>query len=161
MFFGHSLGALVAFELARYQRRNHLPEPTQLFVSAHRAPQLPRLTPTRHTMSEAAFIETLHTLGGTPQAVLENAELMNLMSPILRADFSIYETYSYTDEAPLAYPITAFGGTEDHEISQQQLQNWQEQTSSTFTLKMLPSEHFFLHSHQDLLLQTLTPYLHL
>ncbi len=86
---------------------------------------------------------------------------MNLLSPILRADFSIFETYHYTDETPLAYPITAFGGVEDHEISLQDLQGWQEQTSSTFTLKTLPGEHFFLHSHQDLLLQMLTPYLHL
>ncbi len=94
-FFGHSMGALISFELTRQLRRLYGLVPLHLFVSAHRAPQLPDPDPPIHTLPEAEFMEELRCLNGTPKEVLEQPELMELMLPILRADFALCETYIY------------------------------------------------------------------
>ncbi|PMB02411.1 hypothetical protein CEN45_08485 [Fischerella thermalis CCMEE 5198] len=94
-------------------------------------------------------------VNGTPQDILDNAELMELLLPILRADFAVTETYDYIPEPPLNCPITAFGGLQDQRVSIDDLEAWRTQTESTFVLKMFPGDHFFLHSAQSLLLHTL------
>ena len=159
-FFGYSLGALISFELTRYLRRNGTPGPEHLFVAAHRAPQMTRRTETIHVLYGTDFIQALHRLGGTPQAVLQNQELMEMMTPMLRADFQIYETYNYKNEQPLTCPITAFGGELDRTVSEAELSGWKEQTSGTFQLRMLPGSHFFLQDSQDLLIQSVAQGLH-
>ncbi|AFZ17600.1 thioesterase II family protein [Allocoleopsis franciscana] len=159
-FFGHSMGGLVSFELTRLLRRNYNLNPVQLYVSGHRAPQLPDPDPPIHNLPEPEFLEELRDLEGTPQAVLENAELMQLLLPTLRADFTVVETYAYTAEPPLDCPITAFGGLQDREVSYDELKAWQEQTNIAFSLHMLPGNHFFLHSAQSLLLKLLSQDLH-
>lgn len=153
-FFGYSLGALISFELTRYLRHHQMPGPKHLFVAAHRAPQMARRTETIHGLYGTDFIQALHRLGGTPQAVLQNQELMEMMSPMLRADFQIYERYDYKNEQSLACPITAYGGALDRTVSESELAGWSEQTSSTFQLRMLPGGHFFLQDSQDLLIQS-------
>lgn len=155
-FFGHSMGALVSFELTRVLRRNHNLSPIHLFVSAHRAPQLPHLNPLIYNLPEPEFLQELRDLEGTPLEVLENAELMQLLLPTLRADFTVVETYTYTAEPPLDCPITAFGGWQDREVSYDELKAWQEQTNAKFLLQMLPGNHFFLHSSELLLLKHLS-----
>lgn len=142
-FFGHSMGGLVSFELALLLRKKYGINPNHLFVSAHRAPQLVDPKPPIHNLPEAEFIAELRRLNGTPQTLLENEELMQLFLPILRADFAVLETYVYTQQAPLNIPITAFGGLEDQEVSRDQIQAWQEQTSASFALHMFPGDHFF------------------
>ena len=159
-FFGYSLGALISFELTRYLRRYKMAGPNHLFLAAHRAPQLPPQNDAIHALPDGEFAQALHDLGGTPQAVLQNEEIMQMMSPMLRADFQVYETYGYKNDAPFTCPITAFGGTQDTTVSETELAAWHEQTSSTFKLHMLPGDHFFLHSKQDLLAQILTQKLH-
>jgi medium-chain acyl-[acyl-carrier-protein] hydrolase len=147
-FFGHSMGGLISFELARLLRRHDGRSPVHLLISGWRAPQVPNLNPPRYNLPEPAFITALQRLNGIPQAVLENSELMQLLLPTLRADFSVVETSSYLPELPLDCPITVFGGLDDPETSVDLLQAWQEQTSQTFRLSLLPGDHFFLHSAQ-------------
>ncbi|OUL18949.1 putative thioesterase [Nostoc sp. T09] len=158
-FFGHSMGGLVSFELARLLRKKYGTLPVHLFISGRRAPQIPDLEPPIHNLPELAFIEELRQLKGTPPAVLENAELMQLFLPILRADFAVLETYIYTSEPPLECPITVFGGLQDSEVGCDELQAWQEQTKADFNLHMFPGDHFFLHSSQSILLEKLVKYL--
>ncbi|MBW4564798.1 MAG: thioesterase II family protein [Mojavia pulchra JT2-VF2] len=158
-FFGHSMGGLVSFELARLLRKNYGILPVHLFVSGRRAPQIPDADPPIHNLPESAFIKELRHLNGTPKAVLENVELMQLFVPILRADFAVLETYVYTPEPPLNCPITVFGGLQDSEVGCDELQAWQEQTKAAFSLNMFPGDHFFLHSAQSLLLEKLAKYL--
>lgn len=153
--FGHSMGALISFELTRYLRRNALPMPVQLFVSAHRGPQLPMRRAPAHNLPDDELIDLLRRFGGTPQAVLQHAELMQVMLPILRADFELCETYSYQPEAPLECAISVFGGEQDTQVNVQELQAWRQQTRKSLTVRMFPGDHFFLHGQQDLLLQTL------
>jgi medium-chain acyl-[acyl-carrier-protein] hydrolase len=142
-FFGHSMGALVAFALAREMRRRHLPTPALLMVSGHRAPQRPDPDPPIHDLPEPDFLQEIRELNGTPEAVLANPELLELVMPVLRADFEVCETYKYEEETPLACPISAFGGTEDADVPREDIAAWSYETTGPFTLRMFSGDHFY------------------
>lgn len=154
-FFGHSMGGLLSFELARHLRNKHRKQPVHLFISARRAPQIMPSKPPIHALSEIEFKQELRRLNGTSESVLEHSELMQLLIPILRADFEVLETYRYTQDQLLQCPITAFGGLEDQEVSQQELSAWRSQTQNSFQLQMFSGDHFFIHSAQSLLLDNI------
>lgn len=144
VIFGHSMGALLAFELTRELRRLGLPQPQHLFLSAHRAPHLPGLLPHVHTLSRSEFLSELQRLEGTPKEVLEHEELMQIAEPILRADFKLCETYEYTPGPPLDIPLGIFGGTDDPKVGEDVLAPWREHTLAPMRLRMLPGGHLFL-----------------
>jgi medium-chain acyl-[acyl-carrier-protein] hydrolase len=154
-FFGHSLGALVSFELARKLQGQHGLVPACLFVSGHGAPQVPDPEPPIHALPEEVFVEKLRALNGTPDEVLDHPELRALVLPILRADFSICETYRYEDGPPLRCQIAAFGGLSDPYVSHDDLAAWREQTASAFSIHMLPGDHFYLQTQQRPLTEAL------
>jgi len=155
-FFGHSMGAVIAFELARILRRESGIEPQHLFISGRRAPQLPRDEPITYHLPETEFIEAVRNLNGTPTEVLDHPELMNLMIPLLRADFEVCQTYSYVPGAPLSCDMTIFGGLQDPDVPRESLVGWSEQTTGACSVRMLPGDHFFLHSSQALLLRVIS-----
>lgn len=161
--FGHSLGGLISFALAQYLRQQTNRTPVHHFVSGCPAPQLPLRHPPRHGLPDAEFMSELAILGGTPPEILAHPELMQLMLPILRADFALFEQYSYQPAAPFAWPLTALGGLSDPETNREELQGWQMHTSATFTLRMYPGDHFFINTGRNLVLQSvaqeLRPYL--
>jgi len=159
-FYGHSLGALVGFELARQLRRQCGVNPARLFFSASRAPQISHRDRPIHALPAEEFIGEVRRLNGTPREVLEHEELMAIMLPLLRADFAMYETYVYSTEPPLNCPISIFGGLQDRTISYSDLEAWREQTTASFSLRMLPGDHFFLNTTQPLLLQMIFQDLH-
>jgi medium-chain acyl-[acyl-carrier-protein] hydrolase len=145
-FFGHSMGALISFEVTRYLYRiGQRNKPLHLFVSGHRAPQLPDTDPPTYELPEPEFIEKLRHLKGTPEAVLQNTELLHLLLPLLRADFALCETYSYTHEKPLECGLSAFGGLQDSDVSREALEAWRKQTSGQFKMRFFEGGHFFLH----------------
>jgi medium-chain acyl-[acyl-carrier-protein] hydrolase len=154
--FGHSLGALVGFELARQLRRRYGVNPVRLFVSAGRAPQAPRRDSSIHTLPAKEFLAEVRRLNGIPMQVLEHDELMAIILPLLRADFALYDTYEYSAEPPLNCPISAFGGLQDSKISQNDLEPWHDETTAIFSLRMLSGDHFFLNTAQPLLLQMIS-----
>ncbi|HEX8180753.1 MAG TPA: alpha/beta fold hydrolase [Pyrinomonadaceae bacterium] len=155
-FFGHSMGASIGFELARYLRRHAGLEPAYLFVSGRCAPRA--VNPERQTynLPEPEFIEELRRLQGTPAEVLAHPEMMQLLLPLLRADFELIQTYVYEPEPPLACPLAVFGGLQDDDTSRACLEPWREQTSATFSLQIFPGDHFFLNTARPLLLQSIT-----
>jgi medium-chain acyl-[acyl-carrier-protein] hydrolase len=155
-FFGHSMGALIAFELTHQLRKLNQPSPAHLIVSGRSAPHLPDTDPQTHDLPEKEFLEELRRLNGTPAEALDHPELMQLMLPILRADFAICETYSYEDRPVLDCPITALGGLDDANVSREELASWRERTSGAFTMRMFPGDHFYLHTSQSPLLETVT-----
>jgi medium-chain acyl-[acyl-carrier-protein] hydrolase len=155
-FFGHSMGGLISFQLTRQLRRNGWSKPIHLLISGRRAPQVPQTKPPIYSLPESAFLEELRRFNGTPVDVLENAELMQMLLPTLRADFEVVETYRYVSESLLDCPITVFGGLQDPETSVDLLEAWQEQTTAAFSLQWLPGDHFFLHTAQPHLLKLLT-----
>jgi medium-chain acyl-[acyl-carrier-protein] hydrolase len=154
-FFGHSMGAMIAFELARHLRASGSPQPVHLFVSGRRAPQIPRAPRVRFDAPEPEFLAELRDLEGTPPEVLDHPELMQLMLPLLRADFSVVHTYAYAPAPPLGCPITAIGGLQDEEANRAQLEAWREQTNAAFKVRMLQGGHFFLHHERALLLRVI------
>jgi medium-chain acyl-[acyl-carrier-protein] hydrolase len=151
-FFGHSMGALIAFELARHLRRRGAPLPLSLLVAGYRAPGLPEESAPLHPLSEAAFLREVQRYGGLPQSVLEQPELLEMVVPILRADFELIETWNVAPEAPLAVPITAFGGQSDASASEADMRAWSAHTERPFALHMLPGDHFFVQSAEPALL---------
>lgn len=158
--FGHSMGALIGLELARELRRRGGPAPEHLFVSGRTAPQLGKLDENLYDLPEPELIEELRRLNGTPPEVLAHPELMELMLPILRADFSICDTYEYADEPPLSCPVTAFGGLGDTGVPRPTLEAWAAQTVASFSVRMLPGDHFFIHENEAALLALLARELH-
>ena len=156
VFFGHSLGALISFEVARQLRRLKHSVPLHLFISGRKAPQLPALERPIHQLPDAEFVEELHRYNGTPSDVLQNVELMNLFLPILRADIAINEMYVYHPETPLDCSISVYGGLQDGKVNRDSLAAWRDHTSGSFTLRMFPGDHFFLRSQQEALLQAIS-----
>jgi medium-chain acyl-[acyl-carrier-protein] hydrolase len=153
IFFGHSLGALIAFELARSLRTHQRPGPELLWVSAARAPHLVPNTPPIHALPRPDFIVELRRYGGTPDAILENEELIELLLPSLRADFSLLETYRHQPQVPLSCPIRAFWGAQDEIVALADMKPWRIHTDQIFELERLEGTHFFIHQDQSLLLQ--------
>jgi medium-chain acyl-[acyl-carrier-protein] hydrolase len=151
-FFGHSMGAVVAFELARKLRTAVNLEPRHLFVSGRIAPHIVRVEPPNYNLPDPELIEELRRLDGTPEEALEHPELMGLMLPLLRADFELVQTYSYADGAPLGCSVTAFGGLKDKEVSREELAGWREHTAGDFSLRMFEGGHFFLHAARSQIL---------
>jgi medium-chain acyl-[acyl-carrier-protein] hydrolase len=154
--FGHSMGALIGFELVRALRRHDLPQPVELFVSGHQAPQLPPTEPSTRDLSDADFVERLRRLGGTPEVALEHPELMNVFLPLLRADFAAVERYEYRTEAPVACGISAFGGRSDQLVRREQLEAWRVHTVGRFAVHLLAGGHFFLQHSAPTLLASIT-----
>jgi medium-chain acyl-[acyl-carrier-protein] hydrolase len=156
-FFGHSMGALISFELARELRRKRIITPVKVYVSGRVAPHLPLTRqPLLYDLPEPEFINALRFLNGTPAEVLENEMLMRLLMPLLRADFAVNEAYTYTPERPLDCPIFAMGGMRDSEASREQLEGWHAHTTASFELRLFPGDHFYLNSMQQLFFQVLS-----
>jgi medium-chain acyl-[acyl-carrier-protein] hydrolase len=155
-FFGHSMGAVLAFEIARLLRARSGPSPSHLFVSGRQAPQVPETAAPTYDLPEPEFIEELRRLNGTPPEVLAEPELMQVMLPLLRADFEAVQTYTYREEPPLDCPLSVYGGGQDEEVSREELEGWCEQTNAACTLRLFPGDHFFLNTARDTVLRTLT-----
>jgi medium-chain acyl-[acyl-carrier-protein] hydrolase len=146
IFFGHSIGALISFELTRTLRKEGMQQPERLVVSGTKAPQVPPKESPIHHLPDPELIEKIRAYNGTPSDIIENKELMDIYLPIIRADFCISETYSYHSEPPLSCPIIALGGLDDDTFDSQNLLKWKEQTSAVFQYELLPGDHFFIKS---------------
>ncbi len=154
--FGHSTGALVAFELARHAARTGAPGPVHLFASGRRAPDLPSRQRELHRLPDDQLVAELRTLGGMPQAVLDHPELLQLILPVLRADLALTETYTPTPGATIAVPITACFSADDGKVNQDEAQAWARHTTAGFHLRAFPGDHFYLFAHRDRVAEALT-----
>lgn len=143
-FFGYSLGALIAFELARFLQLVHKLNATQLFVAGRSAPHVPYSHRPIHSLPELDFVTELRRLGGTPEELLENREAMRVLIPSIRADFALAETYKYVAGPGLSCPIMAIGGQQDVETGENELKGWEIHTQGSFSMRMFPGNHFFL-----------------
>ncbi|MFC6336762.1 alpha/beta fold hydrolase [Pseudomonas sp. CCM 7891] len=155
--FGHSLGGLLAFELAHALRARGLPAPLALFASGTAGPARRDVSEYAIEKTDAQLIARLRELKGTAEDALANHELMQLMLPILRADFLLCGSFHYGEREPLAMPIHVFGGKQDS-VRAEQLLDWQEDTSTGFSLDLFEGHHFFLMQQESSVLCCLRRY---
>jgi medium-chain acyl-[acyl-carrier-protein] hydrolase len=144
VLFGHSMGALVAFELANRLRRDHNLLPEVLFVSARVAPSAELRRGPLSKLPDDELMEEILGLNGTDKNLLDHKELLRLTLPTLRADLALHEDYKYSEEPPLQCPIVAFGGLRDPKIDAEGLEGWRNHTSSSFARRLLAGDHFFI-----------------
>lgn len=143
VFYGHSMGAILAYEVARLLARDNPRQVAHLFVSGRRAPQLAaRLAPV-HQLADHAFIEALRAYGGVPAAFDGNSRLLHSLVPVIRADLALVETYGYTPHPPLQCPITAIHATDDRVVVADELMAWQHRTCAAFEFQACDGGHFF------------------
>lgn len=157
-FYGHSMGALISFELAcELRRRSNQLQPVHMFVSSCLAPHSPRRgEKITYNLPEPEFIEELRGFNGIPREVLDHSEeLMQLTMPLLRADFEACQTYQYIAEPRLECPLTVVGGLLDKGLNQTDLEEWREQTTSACTVRMVSGDHLFINTSQTWILRLL------
>lgn len=154
-FFGHSLGALLAFEVLRNLVHRGLAAPARLFVSGCEAPRHRVRGKSLHTLPDDQLIEEIRRFNGTPPEVLASAELMQLVLPMLRADFTLAHEYMYREEEPLAVPITIFGGELDSYCNRARTEQWAQETSGGASMHWINGDHFFIRTHQQQLMSHL------
>jgi medium-chain acyl-[acyl-carrier-protein] hydrolase len=163
-FFGHSMGAVVAAEVARALEASGGPLPLHLFVSARRPPHVPGPETPLHPLPDPAFLaELTRRYGGVPDEVAQHADLLELLLPALRADIRALETHLPPPGPPLSCPISAFGGADDRLTPRVHLEAWGGETSAAFRVRTFPGAHFYLEACREALLADLaaclSPYL--
>jgi surfactin synthase thioesterase subunit len=155
-FFGHSMGAVLALEVARTAMSGRQ-GPAHIFLSARRPPHLPRLEADLHRLPDDAFLKLLDSrYGGVPAEVLQERELLDLLLPALRADITALETFASPETEPLTCAITAFGGDEDRLVTLEQLRAWRGYTSGAFRVRQFRGGHFYLQNARTELLADVT-----
>ena len=149
-FFGHSMGAVIAYEIARQCAAAGQPGPVCLFASARRAPHLPHRR-RYHDLPDTAFVTAVAALGGMPGEVLDQPELLRLFLPALRADFQLNDTYAPSPGPALRCPVAAYAADTDPEASQEQVAAWADATSGPFRYRTFPGGHFYLSGSAEIL----------
>ncbi|MCP5061064.1 MAG: thioesterase [Ignavibacteriae bacterium] len=143
-FFGHSMGALISYELSHKVFGQHKVKPSNIYVSAHKAPFTERDGLIMHKLDSNEFTSELMKMDGVSKEIMEHKELMELMLPIIKNDYAVCETYDYKQKEVLDIPITIFGGVNDKDITEANLLQWEKLTSSNFRHFMIEGDHFFL-----------------
>ncbi len=142
--FGYSVGALVAFEVAREVRRRGLRAPALLIVGARSAPHLPLPARRLHELGDDALVAGIESLyGALPAAALASPELRALFLGVIRADLEVFERYTYVPEEALDVPLIAMGGVNDPVVDVAGVHAWQRNTNSRFVPHLFPGAHFF------------------
>ena len=152
--FGHSLGAILAFEVTRCIRRFNYPLPKHLFLAGREGPHIAD-EQQNYLLPDEKFFQVLREKEGTPEAILENKDLMKLLLPAIRADFELAETYQCQQEPPLSCPITVLGGLQE-ETTEEEFATWEKETTGEFKLNFLPGNHFFIHTQYEAIIDMIS-----
>lgn len=149
-FFGHSMGALLSYELARKFCTSSHVKPVHLIVSGKNPPHISEAPKMYHALPENEFINKILRMGGTPPEVFQHQELLNLIIPLLRSDFRIFETYEFSeDQCELNCGITVFYGAADEEISAEKMAEWRKYTRSDYQIRCFDGGHFYINEHME------------
>ena len=146
-FFGHSMGGLLAFQIARELQHRGLSGPEHLFVAARVAPSVSLRNRVLHDLSDRELVEEIgNRYSAIPKEIANDPELLALLLPALRADFEIHETYLHRPGPPLRCPISVYGGTRDRSVKEEELDSWRQETEGRFSKEMFDGDHFFIHA---------------
>jgi medium-chain acyl-[acyl-carrier-protein] hydrolase len=155
-FFGHSMGAVLSFELAKKLNAEGLALPLHLFLSSRRGPNLPGPNPPLHNLPKSELIEMLKQFGGIPDMILKEPEVLDFFLPTLRADLCLSETEPLENENLINCPITVFGGLQDSFASTRELEAWRQYTRREFRLKTFSGGHFYINEFTQELLEEIS-----
>jgi medium-chain acyl-[acyl-carrier-protein] hydrolase len=144
-FYGHSMGALISFELGRELFRRHGQGPQRLFLSGHRAPHLPNPQSRIFDLPEGDFVERLKRLNGTPAELLDEPQTREFFLAVFRADFEIVDTYQFPGGSPVPCPLTVYGGLQDQSVPSESVRAWRMHTSAECSVSMFSGDHFFVY----------------
>jgi medium-chain acyl-[acyl-carrier-protein] hydrolase len=155
-FYGHSLGGLLALELAQQLQAEGLPLPDHLFIGASAPPVAGLIHPRISHLSDEGFVTAVQErYSGIPESVLKESELMEIFLPALKADFSAYETFDRNGVTQVPCPITALAGSDDAVTAPDVMKEWRRHTEGSFDLRVIPGDHFFLSTSGELVLSTI------
>jgi medium-chain acyl-[acyl-carrier-protein] hydrolase len=155
-FYGHSLGGLLALELAQQLQVEGFPLPNHLFIGASAPPVAGLIHPRISHLSDEGFVTALQErYSAIPESVLKESELMQIFLPPLKADFSAYETFDRNSVTQVRCPITALAGSDDGVVAPEVMQDWRRHTEVSFDLYIVPGDHFFLSTGGALVLSTI------
>jgi surfactin synthase thioesterase subunit len=150
VFFGHSLGALISYKLAKSLSDDGLEAPDELIISAKNAPHVINTNPLISNLDDNSFLNSLREYGGTPLEIIDNEELMELQLPMLRADFHMSENYIYRRSLPLPCKIHVFGAKNDPFTTEQGLKEWAQHSSyDEQKMQLFEGDHFYFHNEQE------------
>jgi len=153
VFFGHSMGSLVAFEVARLLGASGHPLPVHMLLSGHAPPHLPAGHPPLSHLPDLDFLEQLNQLyAAVPAELLQHPDVLALLLPALRADIAAVEHHLASPRAALACPVTAFGGADDVTATPAQLAAWRDATTASFRLRLFPGGHFYINTQREAVL---------
>jgi len=155
VFFGHSLGGLLAFELARHLQERSLPQPEHLIISGKQAiGAQPRRKPI-FNLPDDQFITELEKYAGTPKEILESKELIQLLLPMLRADVTLFDCYARRDiKTKLSCPVSVFGADSDPFVAVEDLSGWRAETDGEFNQRIFSGGHFFINDKSEEVINT-------
>lgn len=149
IFFGHSLGAFLAFESLKAIHKLYSLYPCHVILSSTKAPHLPLRTERLSKLNDLELKEALRAYNGIDETILENNDLLEIFLPIVRNDFSVYENYSYSESPPLPCDILALSGTQDPTVTQEEIMAWSSYTTGKFEHLAFPGGHFFIKLYQN------------
>lgn len=146
---GHSVGAITMFELTRKLLAFSLRPPSHLIVMGCRAPHLPMRRKPIYQLTDEEFVKEIMSFNATPHEIMANQEFLEVFLPIIRADFTISETYQFDKGPPLPIDITVLNGSEDPTVLDFEVKAWTLHTLNKFNQFTIPGDHFFIKSHLD------------
>lgn len=158
--FGHSMGALLAYETARRLSDGGRPGPMCLIVSGRRAPGRTANRPPLSALPDDEFVARVARLNGIPQEVLDEPDLVSMILPALRADYELAETYRRLAGNRLSCPVVAYAATDDPEVEPAGVHAWQEETSGRFMVREYAGDHFYLKGNRPDVMRAIRADLH-
>ena len=147
--YGHSMGACLAYLLAHAVVDTNLPEPIHLFCTGRNAPSVQGENLGRHLLSREELIRQLREIGGCPDAILDDRDLMDYFLPTFRADFQAHDSYEYEPRRPLGIELTVMLGENDPETDRKTAVEWQRETQYPLDLLEYPGGHFFIDEYSQ------------
>ncbi|MFF9351272.1 thioesterase II family protein [Streptomyces sp. NPDC014734] len=154
-FFGHSMGAVLAYEVALRLERDGLPGPIALFASGRRAPSRYR-EENVHRRDDDGIVKEMQLLSGTDSRILGDEEILRMVLPAIRSDYTAVETYRSEAGAAVSAPITVFTGDSDPRTSLEEAEAWRAHTTAEFDIRVFPGGHFFLANHADEIIEIIS-----